>query len=60
VIFPGANFLLQGQNYHLIPSIPYYGYGASFEEMRPILECKGVRIEGLWPRGEPKLAQGTG
>jgi beta-carotene hydroxylase len=63
-IFPGANFLLQGQNYHLIhhliPSIPYYRYGASFEEMRPILERKGVRIEGLWPRGEPKLKHGTG
>ncbi|MDG4898452.1 fatty acid desaturase [Mesorhizobium sp. WSM4976] len=53
-IFPGANFLLQGQNYHLIhhmiPSIPYYRYRASFEEMRPILERKGVRIEGFWPR----------
>ncbi|HEV7252712.1 MAG TPA: fatty acid desaturase [Mesorhizobium sp.] len=54
-LFPGADFLLQGQNYHLIhhmiPSIPYWRYRASFEEMRPILEKKGVRIEGLWPKG---------
>lgn len=52
-LFPGANFLLQGQNYHLIhhmiPSIPYYRYQATFDEMRPILESKGVRIEGLIP-----------
>jgi beta-carotene hydroxylase len=52
-LFPGANFLLQGQNYHLIhhmlPAIPYYRYEAAFVEMRPILEEKGVRIEGLWP-----------
>lgn len=62
-IFPGANFLLQGQNYHLIhhmiPSIPYYRYRASFEEMRPILVQKGVRIEGFWPHGGRK-AQVTG
>lgn len=59
-LFPGADFLLQGQNYHLIhhmiPSIPYFGYRASFEEMRPILEKKGVRIEGLWPADRPKPA----
>ncbi len=63
-IFPGANFLLQGQNYHLIhhmiPSIPYYRYRTCFEEMRPILERKGVRIEGLWPEGEPDGVRQTG
>lgn len=52
-LFPGANFLLQGQNYHLIhhmiPSIPYYRYQSTFDEMRPILEQKGVRIEGILP-----------
>jgi fatty acid desaturase len=55
-LFPGANFLLQGQNYHLIhhmiPSIPYYRYKSTFDEMRPILEQKGVRIEGFLP--DPK------
>jgi fatty acid desaturase len=58
-LFPGANFLLQGQNFHLIhhmiPSIPYYRYQATFDEMRPILESKGVRIEGLIP--DPKNEQ---
>ena len=55
--FPGANFLLQGQSYHLIhhmiPSIPYYRYKSTFKEMRPILEGKGVRIEGLLPETKP-------
>ena len=50
---PLANFLLQGQNYHLIhhmmPAIPYYRYKPVFEELRPILEAKGTRIEGLIP-----------
>ena len=65
-LFPGANFLLQGQNYHLIhhmiPSIPYYRYRATFDEMRPILEKKGVRIEGLWPdpAGERASAKAGG
>ncbi|PZF77557.1 hypothetical protein DK847_09635 [Aestuariivirga litoralis] len=52
-LFPLANFLLQGQNYHLIhhmmPAIPYYRYKPVFDELRPILEAKGVRIEGLVP-----------
>ena len=52
-LFPFANFLLQGQNYHLIhhmmPAIPYYRYKPVFEELRPILEAKGTRIEGLIP-----------
>ena len=52
-LFPGANFLLQGQNYHLIhhmaPSVPYYRYKPVFDEMRPLLERNHVRIEGIWP-----------
>lgn len=52
-LFPFANFLLQGQNYHLIhhmlPAVPYFRYEAAFREMRPILEAKGARIEGLLP-----------
>lgn len=52
-LFPFANFLLQGQNYHLIhhmmPAIPYYRYEPVFKELRPVLEAKGVRIEGLLP-----------
>ena len=52
-LFPFANFLLQGQNYHLIhhmmPAIPYYRYKPVFDELRPVLEAKGVRIEGVLP-----------
>ena len=52
-LFPFANVLLQGQNYHLIhhmmPAIPYYRYKPVFDELRPVLEAKGVRIEGLVP-----------
>ena len=52
-LFPFANFLLQGQNYHLIhhmmPAIPYYRYKPVFDELRPVLEAKGVRIEGILP-----------
>jgi beta-carotene hydroxylase len=59
-VWPGGNLLLLGQGYHLIhhmiPSVPYYRYEATFEEMRPILEQKGVRIEGFWPRPVAKPA----
>ena len=52
-LFPGANMLLQGQNYHLIhhmmPSIPYYRYKATFDDLRPVLEENGVRIGGIVP-----------
>lgn len=52
-MFPGANFLLQGQGYHLIhhmaPSVPYYRYEDVFREMRPLLERNNVRIEGIVP-----------
>jgi fatty acid desaturase len=61
-LWPGANVLLQGQNYHLIhhmiPSIPYYRYKTVFEEMRPILEGKGVRIEGFWPDAPQQAPEG--
>lgn len=52
-LFPFANVLLQGQNYHLIhhmmPAIPYYRYEPAFKDLRPILESRTVRIEGFWP-----------
>jgi beta-carotene hydroxylase len=57
-LWPGASFLLLGQNYHLIhhmiPSVPYYRYGTTFNELQPILEQKGVRMEGLWPTPSKK------
>jgi fatty acid desaturase len=53
-LFPGADLLLLGQNLHLIhhmmPGIPFYRYRKTFDEIRPLLEQNGVRIEGLWPR----------
>ena len=61
-LFPFANFLLQGQNYHLIhhmmPAIPYYRYKAVFDELRPVLEKHDVRIEGFFvdPRNEHPAA----
>ncbi|MBZ0161842.1 MAG: fatty acid desaturase [Notoacmeibacter sp.] len=52
-LWPGANFLLLGQNYHLIhhmmPAIPYYRYKPTFEDLRPILESKGVKMDGFIP-----------
>lgn len=52
-LFPGANILLLGQNHHLIhhmmPGIPFYRYKRTFNEIRPLLEQNGVRIEGFWP-----------
>ena len=33
----------------MMPAIPYYRYKPVFDELRPILEAKGVRIEGLVP-----------
>ncbi len=59
-IFPGGNALLLGQGYHLIhhmiPSVPWYRYEATFKEMRPILESHGTRIEGFWPHPHPEAA----
>jgi beta-carotene hydroxylase len=55
-LFPMANLLLLGQNHHLIhhmmPGVPFYRYEAVFNEIRPLLERNGVRIEGFWPRPE--------
>lgn len=51
--FPGANWLLLGQGYHLIhhmmPAVPWYRYKRTFDELRPTLERNQVRIEGLRP-----------
>lgn len=62
-LFPLADFLLQGQGYHLIhhmaPSVPYWRYKAVFDELRPTLEANGVRIGGIWPdpgHEEPQAA----
>lgn len=53
-LFPGADFLLLGQNNHLIhhmmPGVQWYRYDDVFREIRPLLEQNGVRIEGFWPR----------
>lgn len=52
-LFPGGNFLLLGQNHHLIhhmmPGVPFYRYQRTFKEIRPLLEKNDVRIEGFWP-----------
>jgi len=53
-LFPFANFLLLGQNHHLIhhmmPGVPFYRYKATFNDIRPLLEQNNARIEGFWPR----------
>ncbi len=53
-IWPGANFLTQGQHMHLIhhmmPWIPYYDYEKVFYEIRPCLEQNNAQIDGFWPR----------
>lgn len=55
-LFPGGDALLLGQNLHLIhhmmPAVPFYRYRAVFDDLRPLLEKKGARIEGLWPHPE--------
>lgn len=53
-IWPGANWLTQGQHMHLIHHlmvwIPYYQYEQVFHEIRPLLERNDVMIDGFWPR----------
>lgn len=53
-LFPFANFLLLGQNHHLIhhmmPGIPFFRYEATFHDIRPLLEQNGARIEGIIPQ----------
>ena len=62
-LWPGAELLLLGQNlhliHHMIPSIPYYRYKPTFDELRPILERKGARIEGFWPQTATPVAQAS-
>ena len=52
-LFPGGDFLYLFQNLHLVhhmlPSVPFYRYRAVFDEIRPLLERNGARIEGFWP-----------
>ncbi len=59
-IWPGADFLTQGQHMHLIhhmmPWIPYYQYETVFYEVRPYLEQNNAVIDGFWPRSDQKLA----
>lgn len=60
-VWPGANFLTQGQHMHLIHHmmawIPYYHYEQVFHEIRPCLEQNGAMIDGFWPRsGSPHAA----
>jgi beta-carotene hydroxylase len=53
-VWPGANWLTQGQHMHLIHHmmmwIPYYQYERVFHEIRPYLEQNGASIDGFWPR----------
>ena len=56
-LFPGADLLYLYQNLHLIhhmlPTVPFYRYRAVFDELRPVLERHGARIEGFWPYTPP-------
>jgi len=59
-LFPMSRLLLRGQDRHIIhhmhPLIPHYRIPAVFAEMRPMLEERGVRIEGpLAGPGSPPL-----
>lgn len=53
-IWPGANWLVQGQHMHLVHHlmawIPYYQYERVFHEIRPCLEQHDTMIDGFWPR----------
>jgi fatty acid desaturase len=59
-LFPGGDLLYLGQNLHLIhhmlPSVPFYRYRATFDELRPVLTRHGARIEGFWPYTPPREA----
>lgn len=62
-LWPGADLILLGQNLHLIhhmlPRVPFYRYRAVFEEMRPLLERNGARIEGFWPETAASRSRAT-
>ena len=57
--WPLADYLLFGQNmhlaHHLWPSAPFYNYRPLYEAIKPHLETKGARIEGLHPSGSLTL-----
>jgi len=59
-LFPGGDVLYLGQNLHLIhhmlPSVPFYRYRATFEALRPVLLQHGARIEGFWPMSPARMA----
>jgi len=59
-LFPGGDILYLYQNLHLIhhmlPVVPFYRYRAVFDELRPVLEQHGARIEGFWPYSRPTAA----
>jgi beta-carotene hydroxylase len=59
-LFPMATLLCRGHNHHVLhhmfPRVPHYRLPRLFAEMRPILEERGVRIEGpLAGPAAPKL-----
>ena len=53
-VWPGANWLVQGQHMHLIHHlmawVPYYQCERVFTEIRPCLEQHNAMIDGFWPR----------
>jgi beta-carotene hydroxylase len=59
-VWPGANWLTQGQHMHLIHHmmvwIPYYQYEKVFHEIRPYLEQNNAMIDGFWPRSVEEAA----
>jgi fatty acid desaturase len=59
-LFSGGDLLCLYQNLHLVhhmlPSVPFYRYRAAFEELRPLLERRGARIEGFWPTAPGRTA----
>jgi len=63
-LFPGADLLYLYQNLHLVhhmlPSIPFFRYRAAFNELRPLLERNGARIEGFWPTSPARRSGTTG
>lgn len=41
----------------MMPGVPFYRYGRSFRDIRPLPEQNGARIEGFWPtthKGSPE------
>ena len=60
-VWPGANWLTQGQHMHLIHHmmvwIPYYQYEKVFHEIRPYLEQNNAMIDGFWPRSVEDAAR---